>query len=224
MQRLPQLELRYVGRILLAFAISLGAWYLVRVPYTNSLVQAASPILKSAIGIENQKVAKVDGKELVINTGVPSGRGPGRMVSLRNDGLYLIGWPALLLWTLIGVTPLTRLRGLWPWVLAAAIGLWATQALTLTLAVLEQVGTFRFESGLPFLGTNQHRGVVLSGEYLKVMAPVLPVAFFLPVFFLRVRSSSASGAEPSGSKPTIARNAPCPCGSGEKYKRCCGAA
>jgi uncharacterized protein YecA (UPF0149 family) len=24
------------------------------------------------------------------------------------------------------------------------------------------------------------------------------------------------------SQPTVARNAPCPCGSGEKYKRCCG--
>jgi preprotein translocase subunit SecA len=24
------------------------------------------------------------------------------------------------------------------------------------------------------------------------------------------------------SKPKVGRNAPCPCGSGKKYKRCCG--
>jgi yecA family protein len=28
--------------------------------------------------------------------------------------------------------------------------------------------------------------------------------------------------EPRGAEPTAARNAPCPCGSGKKFKRCCG--
>jgi uncharacterized protein YecA (UPF0149 family) len=35
------------------------------------------------------------------------------------------------------------------------------------------------------------------------------------------RMSEALQAKASGSPP-IARNAPCPCGSGNQYKRCCG--
>lgn len=45
-----------------------------------------------------------------------------------------------------------------------------------------------------------------------------------------VRTASVSGAPPSApphpikrSTPKIGRNEPCPCGSGKKYKKCCGA-
>ena len=37
-----------------------------------------------------------------------------------------------------------------------------------------------------------------------------------------VNPSGRGGASPTGAK--VGRNAPCPCGSGKKYKRCCGAA
>ena len=36
------------------------------------------------------------------------------------------------------------------------------------------------------------------------------------------RFNSGQSSEASGGKK-IGRNAPCPCGSGKKYKRCCGA-
>ena len=32
----------------------------------------------------------------------------------------------------------------------------------------------------------------------------------------------AMGWEPKRSTPKVGRNEPCSCGSGEKYKRCCG--
>lgn len=40
---------------------------------------------------------------------------------------------------------------------------------------------------------------------------------------LRARQHPGEGARPRRVAPTPARNAPCPCGSGRKYKRCCGA-
>jgi SWIM/SEC-C metal-binding protein len=36
--------------------------------------------------------------------------------------------------------------------------------------------------------------------------------------------SGGAGAAPVRSGPTIGRNDPCSCGSGRKFKRCCGAA
>ena len=35
---------------------------------------------------------------------------------------------------------------------------------------------------------------------------------------------SAHASEPRRNAPKVGRNEPCPCGSGKKYKRCCGGA
>jgi uncharacterized protein len=40
---------------------------------------------------------------------------------------------------------------------------------------------------------------------------------------LRKSLLERSGAIPRSSGPKVGRNDPCPCGSGKKYKRCCGA-
>ena len=40
----------------------------------------------------------------------------------------------------------------------------------------------------------------------------------------RQRLASAYSSEPRSRTPKIGRNDPCPCGSGKKYKRCCGGA
>jgi uncharacterized protein len=37
-------------------------------------------------------------------------------------------------------------------------------------------------------------------------------------------SASAHGSDLRGNAPKVGRNDPCPCGSGKKYKRCCGGA
>ncbi len=40
----------------------------------------------------------------------------------------------------------------------------------------------------------------------------------------RAYSSSTFTREPLRTSPTVGRNDPCPCGSGKKYKKCCGSA
>jgi len=59
--------------------------------------------------------------------------------------------------------------------------------------------------------------LAMSREYLIVASPVVPVAAMLPVWLrpIRRRGPGEAGA--------VGRNAPCPCGSGRKFKRCCGA-
>lgn len=58
----------------------------------------------------------------------------------------------------------------------------------------------------------------LSGFFDLVLMPALPVGLYL---VLATAESSAGSSAGGGAAP---RNAPCPCGSGVKYKRCCGAA
>ena len=38
----------------------------------------------------------------------------------------------------------------------------------------------------------------------------------------RVQPASKLAAQRGGSTPKVGRNDPCPCGSGKKYKKCCG--
>lgn len=53
------------------------------------------------------------------------------------------------------------------------------------------------------------------------------VAFRLPSketidFDPALAKPHSAGSVPQGATPKVGRNAPCPCGSGKKYKRCCG--
>jgi len=42
-------------------------------------------------------------------------------------------------------------------------------------------------------------------------------------YFLAYRTGGESGSKPViRSNPKVGRNDPCPCGSGKKYKKCCG--
>jgi preprotein translocase subunit SecA len=38
-----------------------------------------------------------------------------------------------------------------------------------------------------------------------------------------LRGAAPAGARPGQPTPRVGRNDPCPCGSGKKYKKCCGA-
>lgn len=55
------------------------------------------------------------------------------------------------------------------------------------------------------------------------------IYFVQDLFFVRLEQLQEEGREPlhqnaqKSSKPKWGRNQPCPCGSGKKYKKCCGA-
>ncbi|MCX5873963.1 MAG: SEC-C metal-binding domain-containing protein [Deltaproteobacteria bacterium] len=44
----------------------------------------------------------------------------------------------------------------------------------------------------------------------------------LDVVHSNLRGSGSSSTSRHGTTEKIGRNAPCPCGSGKKYKKCCG--
>ena len=51
--------------------------------------------------------------------------------------------------------------------------------------------------------------------------PALAVALWLALMMLGLFKNRKKESEPAA-RASIARNAPCPCGSGRKFKRCCG--
>jgi uncharacterized protein len=66
-------------------------------------------------------------------------------------------------------------------------------------------------------------------EVREKLIAALPMAVqAIHAYWLPFRQKSAPGLAPDsfhlGGSPKVGRNAPCPCGSGKKYKKCCGAA
>ena len=82
----------------------------------------------------------------------------------------------------------------------------------------------------PFMRLGTSEGLALidkddSAEHW--MNAVAPAVVRLHDFWRERRRQTPAGAPPREpvirSSPKIGRNAPCPCGSGKKYKKCCGA-
>lgn len=214
---LPRLDGRLALRIAMVFLISAPLWYIVRRPYLRSVAHGMSLFLRLAVDPEGQRLWRMDGDVLAVNSGIPHPARPGRMVSLRNDGLYRTGWNTLLLFGLIGLTPWRRLKRSVGWVVLAAGIVWLSQALTLAAETTRQVAELHAKMGRSLSMPAAAAWLAMSRECLIVASPVVPVAAMLPVWLrpIRRRGPAEAGA--------VGRNAPCPCGSGRKSMRCCGA-
>lgn len=219
-ERLPRPDPRLLARAALAFVGALALWYVVRIPWTDSVIGGARPVLAAAIEEgEGKRVLKVEDRVLIVSTGIPSPRGEGRMITVRNGGIDRVGWPVAFLFALAVLTPLSRLKRVWPWALGALAAVWAVQVASLSVEVLQQVAAQHAQRGLAFVGPRVGRALTLCGDYLELMTPIAPLAFYLPVFLVR---ADRPGSD-DGRRSAVPRNSACPCGSGEKFKRCCGA-
>ena len=62
------------------------------------------------------------------------------------------------------------------------------------------------------------------GEIRQLQEQIAPAARAIHAYWLARRTPSGSQSETYvRSEPKVGRNDPCPCGSGKKYKKCCGA-
>ena len=60
-------------------------------------------------------------------------------------------------------------------------------------------------------------------EVQRLADAIVPALVKIHSFWLGARSSVPSSVTPVRAAPKIGRNDPCPCGSGKKFKKCCGA-
>ena len=61
-----------------------------------------------------------------------------------------------------------------------------------------------------------------AGEVLEVSVPDYPSTRFRLKMQIDQRLHPTAPQATRGSAPKVGRNDPCPCGSGRKYKKCCG--
>lgn len=75
--------------------------------------------------------------------------------------------------------------------------------------------------GFVDLGEKPHDAPVDIDESLDEDASLIPRMILLLRLIARMRETDSRPAPPRG-RSKVGRNDPCPCGSGKKYKRCCG--
>ena len=82
-------------------------------------------------------------------------------------------------------------------------------------------------SPIVMLGTERGREMVPKADDPKramenARAALPSVVAALHTYFLPLRGQAARAAPQRRVEPKVGRNDPCPCGSGKKYKKCCG--
>lgn len=212
--RLPRLELRTAAKVAVIFVVCLAGWYAVRRPYLSVAARNTEPVIRVMLDSPGPVDAHIDGNRFVVNTGLAFPNVAGATITVRVVGVLQTGWNTPILVALILITPWPRLRRSVPWVLGAAAIVWVSQVLTLSLVVVDATADSRAQLGEQVANT---RALDFSQGYALVTRFWLPIAAMLPVWLRRLKGPAQATAA------NVGRNAPCPCGSGKKFKQCCGA-
>jgi SEC-C motif-containing protein len=99
----------------------------------------------------------------------------------------------------------------------AATRRWAEQSKWLGLEVVEtQAGSQNDDEGkVEFIATYKEDGVIRHHREISSFKKVDGVWYFVDGQLVKPKTEVRD-------QPKIGRNEPCPCGSGKKYKKCCG--
>lgn len=198
--------LLFLGLSLPLFLLLGGVFLWIR-PFYSELLRIGAQVYYS-LGQEGIRFF-VQGTDILLRCRVP----PSFEAFLSPEGIYS---NTALLWTLVLATPAMRLKTRAVAFGCAAGGLYLTQVAFLITKV-----------EIIFLSA-QHplAGWPVFWHFLDDFFEIAGKGFFPMAFWLLVSFPYLMGAtdEPPKTPPAgVGRNAPCPCGSGKKYKRCCGA-
>lgn len=137
---------------------------------------------------------------------------------LQSNGLRIdmvtYGWPMLM--ALVIVTPSNSIAAR---LKALAIGCVVTFVLTVfSLIAWAKMASLQLDQQTP-PGSDQSSFLFLAFHGYTFSQPAIAVLIWLMLITLGLLKRTSRHEMPVA---TVARNASCPCGSGRKYKRCCG--
>lgn len=216
----PKQLLATVARLALAFVFFAVLWLHTGLEHGISrlvtrttalacgLIWKADDAQRHVVGGYNAK-----GHELQFTPPVEAARGVA-LVRLTTAGFFNILLPAILILALPGIAPGMRIsRAFLSTFIMLGINLLYMPPCVPLLFVIES-------SEHPHPGVVMWFNTCMFGG-LFVILPVAVAAFSLaaPIHLPRRLFRSKKGI---GRQPGTGRNQPCPCGSGKKYKKCCG--
>lgn len=214
-------SLLFFGRVLLFFALSYLAWVPVSTLYTKALSAVSNEAIffseLSASQYHNKVTSlKSENSDIIVSYSKPEPKG----ISLKLEGKQ-IHMNMVLLIALVLASPRLNISKRLK-LLLLAIGMLFFVHVLLTIFVVKFYSVQVLDSHIDEI----HIGIMQSIYYWgKIFYEGVGWQFF-PFFIWAILCYKTFffKEEPASSKTKerFDRNAPCPCGSGRKYKRCCG--
>lgn len=214
--------------------MSIVLWYLVRGVYQHPVVRVGGTFLSQMEGApppetylvwedpESPRLGGASGSvreprpTWILDTGIER---DGRLVFYEIP-IHEATWNLIIFIGLLLLVPRRRLLRRWWWALVSCGLIFLSHAGLLALNVLAYLARDYYYEGYEILERDTinviARGVKLYG---LVGAPLLPLLLLLPLF---LKGKERGIATESAVEEKVRPNSPCPCGSGRKYKRCCG--
>ncbi len=214
---LPELKARHVLRVLASLLAAFALWYLLRFPYSVLIVEESERILHLLGGPEPGRMFRIHEGTITIDTGLNQ---PDGKPYIKRFDVNTIHWNLVFFLALACATPLRMLRRRRLLLAAAAIVLHATHVLFFVSGTYVDIAELYASHGRPFLGLDSLKAIgIATRTYGMTLNSFVPFLLYLPIL-LGKRENGPRAPRVSGA--TTGRNEPCPCGSGKKFKRCCG--
>ncbi len=194
---LPRPGALLLVRLLVAFGVGLAIWYAIRLPYARFQLATGAKVLY-ALGVPTEFRLTEAGQIILYSDGRPP-----LVIKAYEFALSFVYLAALAV-----MTPLARLKRAWPLLALSFVALFVAQFIALCVRV---AGSFLWFEGSAAAGVVDR--ITLLGMFAVTHA--LPFFLYAPVLL-------KSGLGGPAATASVGRNEPCPCGSGKKYKRCCG--
>jgi len=212
----------FLLRFALAYGVLALGWLALAPAYAHLLASLGRPLIpvlestpRSTYSVERARVVAV--------RWVPEPGSQRIMVVAQELWRGYASYDLVLLAALILATPGWSLRQR-SRLLGLGLGLLTLAEIAFFLVAVEatQVQAVAGRSGsVPYTGFSRPRQILFT--WLYYFFQIMGRGLFPLLLYWGMLAVAWRPPGPRAPEPAVSRNAPCPCGSGEKYKRCCGA-
>ena len=212
--------------MILALALALITWYGLRYPYSHVVTSAGAKVLSWSSGMPADEIVRVREGKFYLDTGLQDRNGqPKPFVELPVNQVH---WNGIILLSLVYMVPWRLWRRCWKVLFVAFLILALSHVAFFTVTVLGEVASRHRAAGIDLSGEGMIidlssdgviKAIAISVQtYSLIFEKALPFLLFIPVVMAWRRPLARDTAS---AQEKVGRNAPCPCGSGKKYKHCC---
>ncbi len=206
---------------MIALFLAIALWYGVRGGYSAFVAGRGAVVLSWVAAVPPEEIVRERDGAFFVDTGLVQQN--GEPFPYQRIPVHEVHWNAILFFWALSLLPKRGWRRAWWAVLVGAGALALTHIGFFAIAVYGQVAALYNEAGMGFTSEGTVRAIGYAVQiYSVAFDKIVPFLVLVPAFVIGRKPARPPRATRPGRVPKVGRNEPCPCGSGRKFKRCCG--